>query len=376
MAKDIMDAVYGSLIASAVGDALGAPVEMMYWSDIRAKYGRVTELMPGRGNTGPIYGGTTGYRYREQYDGPEPVIGWFSDDTTMRHYLCLAIIEKGGRVTPPEYRDTLVRVMNPSRVWAGDRITYHRLRLGMNPWDAGTGAIPAGIATMMMSPIGIINAGNPRQAFQDAFNIGFVSQEGANRDGAATFAAGVAAAMVPGATYDRVLDTMLEHSTELFRRAIGMTMDLAAASSSIDDFAGQYYSKMLDWSWPTPVGTTFNPQRFTSGSTVELVPITMALIHLCKGDLHQSMIECASFGRDCDTTASMAGAICGAMEGASALRADWIETVEGANLSFYEETEGDPSRNIRSVAERLVRALRQERDRTASQLATLEAILG
>ena len=117
MAKDVLDAVYGCLIGGAIGDSLGAPVEGWYYTDIREKYGRVTELMPGFGNTGACYGGTTGERYRDAYDGPEPQVGWFSDDTTMRHYLCLAIARKGGRVTPNDYRDVLVEKLNPNRVW-------------------------------------------------------------------------------------------------------------------------------------------------------------------------------------------------------------------------------------------------------------------
>jgi len=67
-------------------------------------------------------------------------------------------------------------------------------------------------------------------------------------------------------------------------------------------------------------------------------------LYLCKGDVTQSMIEAASFGRDCDTTASMAGSIAGAMQGASAIRPDWIQTVEEANRDFFQEVEGDWSR--------------------------------
>jgi ADP-ribosylglycohydrolase len=58
MAKTLLDAIYGSLIAGAIGDALGAPVEGWYWTEIRETYGHVTELMPSdRANTGINYGG-------------------------------------------------------------------------------------------------------------------------------------------------------------------------------------------------------------------------------------------------------------------------------------------------------------------------------
>lgn len=367
MAKDILDAVYGCIIGGAIGDALGAPVEGMYWTEIRDKYGRVTELMPStRDNTGLNYGGL----------GLSPQAGWFSDDTTMRHYLLLAIVRKRGRVTPNDLRDVLVEKLNPNRVWVNERALLWKLRAGVDPWESGRGMVPAGCATMMIAPIGIINAGNPSQAYQDGWNIASINQEGHNRDGAATVAAGVAAAFLPGATVESVLATMMCYCSEFMRRAIELTMDLAYASTGVDEFAEKYYARMLDWSWPIPPGQRWNKERFFSGNTVELVPITMAILHFCQGDVNRSMIEAASFGRDCDTTASLAGSIAGIMQGAGAIRHDWIETVETANRDFFQEVEGDPEANFRSMAVRLVEALQAERQATQNRVAVLDEILG
>jgi len=79
-------------------------------------------------------------------------------------------------------------------------------------------------------------------------------------------------------------------------------------------------------------------------------------------------IEGASFGRDCDTIARAAGCLTGALEGASAIRQDWIQTVERANRDFFEELEGDVRANFYSMAQRLVEALRAEQ-RAARQRA-------
>jgi ADP-ribosylglycohydrolase len=149
-------------------------------------------------------------------------------------------------------------------------------------------------------------------------------------------------------------------------------MDLALKSTDVDDFAEKYYAKMLDWSWPS---RNWKKEHFFSGNSIELIPITMAILHLCDGDVNQSMIEAASFGRDCDTTASMAGAIAGALHGAHAIRQDWITTVETANQDFFEELEGSPEANFYSMAERLVQALRIEHQRTANRIKLLDTIL-
>ncbi len=373
MAKDIFDAVYGCLVGGAVGDALGAPVEGWYWHEVRAKYagGRITELEPGRrGNTGPLYGGSSGYGYGPDYDGPVTPPGAITDDTTLRHVLCLAIAEKGGRVTPDDFARVWLDKLNPSRVWVNERIVTWKLRLGMNPWDTGKGTPPAGVATMAIAPIGVINAGNPAQAYQDAFNIAFVNQDNENRDGAATIAAGVAAAFLPGATVASVIETMLQHSSFVIRRALELTLDLAYSSASVDEFAEKFYARMLDWTWPS---LNWNKEHFFSGSSLELVPLTAAAIHFFP-EVNQAMIEAASLGRDCDTTASLAGAILGAMQGASAIRPDWVATVEQGNADFFRELEGRPDANFRHMAGRLVEALRCEQSAAqarAEQLARL-----
>ena len=96
----------------------------------------------------------------------------------------------------------------------------------------------------------------------------------------------------------------------------------------------------------------------------------MAILRLCRDDVNESMIEAASFGRDCDTTA-----IAGALHGASAIRADWIETAAEANEVFFQKVEGDPKANSRSMARQLVGALRAERRATQARVAVREETL-
>ena len=226
---------------------------------------------------------------------------------------------------------------------------------------------------MAVAPIGIINAGNPTHTCQDGFNIAFVNQDDVNRDAAATMAAGVAAAFIPGATVDGVLETMTKHSSYLVKRAIELTMDLAYASHRVDEFAAKFYDKMLDWPWPS---LKWKKEHFFSGSSLEILPVTMALLHLCQGDVNQCLIEGASFGRDSDTMARAVGSITGAMRRTSAIRRDWIEACEKANADFFEEIEGDPKANFYSTACRPVEALRAEKRAAQARVDMLERILG
>jgi ADP-ribosylglycohydrolase len=244
----------------------------------------------------------------------------------------------------------------------------------MSPWDVGQGNIPSACATMAMAPIGIVNAGNPAQAFQDGFNVAFINGDGFNRDAAATLAAGIAAAFAPGATVETVLRAMTEHSTYLVRRAIELTMDLAYASQDVDAFTAQFYERLIDW-WSRP-SLRWTKERFAQGTGIETVPVAMAILYLCAGDVNQCLVEGASFGRDVDSIANLCGLIAGALEGASAIRQDWIDTVEKANEPFFEEVEGDRTANFCAMARRLVGALEAEKRAAQDRVRMLEQMLG
>jgi hypothetical protein len=129
---------------------------------------------------------------------------------------------------------------------------------------------------------------------------------------------------------------------------------------------------MLDRSFPLPPGEAWNKERSVSPTSREVLPAVVGLFLLCDGEPERCIVEGASFGRDADTIASVLGGLAGALRGASRIRPEWISTCEQANREFFAEVEGDPEANFRATAERLVDALRAERQR----LRTREELLG
>ncbi|MFO8007547.1 MAG: ADP-ribosylglycohydrolase family protein [Candidatus Brocadiia bacterium] len=355
MAAQLRDAVYGCLVAGAIGDSLGAPVEGWYYQDIRDEHGKVDHFMPFE----------TGYS-----DGTP---GTVTDDSVLRHYLCMAIVRKGGRVTPDDFAEVWLDTLNPDRLWDNERIVLQKLRIGMNPWDTGRGTPPTGCASMAIAPIGLVNAADPAQAYQDAFNIASINQDGPNRDAAATIAAAVAAAFLPGAGVQGVLDAMFEHSAEVVRRSLVLGMDLARASEGPDEFVEKFYDSLLDWTWPS---RHWEPERYFSGSSLEILPAVAGILHLCDADVERCLVEGASFGRDCDTIAGIAGNIAGVLRGTSGIPQEWIRTVEEANQPFFAEAEGDPNATLRHMADRLVDVLRRQRRAAHERAAVLDELLG
>lgn len=357
MAEDLFDAVYGCLIGGAIGDALGAPVENWHYTDIRARYGRVTEFLP---------------QPARARDGAP---GQITDDTTLRHYLCMAIVDKGGRITPDDYARIWLKRLNPDRLYVTERLVWEKLKLGMSPWDTGRGQLPANAAIMSIAPIGIINADDPAQAYQDGLVVASIHQDGLERDAAATMAAGIAAAFGPGATPDSVVAAMAEHSSFEVRRLIDAAVGLARDCATVDEFAASFHATMLDHSFPTIVGTTWDPQRSVAATSREALPIVTALFLLCDGEADRAIIEGASFGRDADTIATVLGCLVGALRGARAIRPDWVAASELANEAFFLEVHGAAATNFRAMAVRMVGALTAQRERTRHRLDVLDTLL-
>src|SRR5215211_5189605 len=195
---------------------MGAPVENLHYSEVRERYGKVREFGPHAHGAG--------------------LPGSITDDSTLRHYMCLAIVRKGDRITPEDYARVWLEDLNPDRLFYTERIALEKLKLGMSPWDTGRGQLPADAAIMSIAPVGIINAGDPTQAYQDAFNLASIDQDGIERDAAAAVAAGFAEAFVPSASAEDILKSMQEHGTQEVKRLVSMAMDLARNSAGLDRF--------------------------------------------------------------------------------------------------------------------------------------------
>lgn len=359
MTQTITDAVYGCLVGGAIGDALGAPVEGWTHERIDEEYGTFEEFK----------------QYYMPYSNTEP--GMITSDTAMRHYLCLAVVEADGRVYPPDFAEVLLQHLNPNRVWINEEIVLKKISAGLNPWDVGRGAVPDNKATSAMSPIGIVNAGNPSQAYQDGLSIASMMQEQHHRHASATLAAGVAEAITPEATIESVIATMMDSSTGIVRRGIDIALGFAETSDSVDELVETLYERFLDWQWPA---VQWDREKYYAGelfsaSPLETLPTAVAILSICDGDVNRSIVEGVNYGRDSDAVATVTGSIGGALHGASEIRNGWIRQCEERNRDFFEELEGDPDANFEHMADRLVDALESERRKAEDRRERLATLL-
>lgn len=325
----LYDKVLGCLLAAEIGDAMGAPAENKTYQEIIARFGEITDFA-----------------------------GSGTDDSALKQILCDAIAEAQGYPTADvwaaawlSHEDLFLKGM----FWIPVMNSFWKVRAeNIAPREAGLGNMASSSSAMCISPIGIINAGNPRQAALETFEVAGLIHHNFARDGACSLAAAVAEAFRPSATVASVLDAAVEYlptrSTRVMREAIAGTLALARETGEYRLFRERFYTERL-----LP-GIAMPDAR-------ETVPVTLALFLLADGDPRQVILYGANFGRDADTIASMAGALGGALRGATALPAAWVEKIQASSR-----------RNQKALAEGLVAVIRQRAAELARVAADVQAL--
>ena len=319
----LYDKVLGCLAGGALGDAMGGATEMMSFQKIEALFGWVDRPLPS-GDTAET----------ARFDPGRPA-GVVTDDTQLRNLLCEAIIRKGGRVIADDWAVVWLEQM---RGWFYTPVVnaYHKIFAGdVRPREAGHGCMASNSSAMSIAPVGIINACNPAQAAQDAYDVAGLIHENYARDGACAIAAAIAAAFTPEATVEDVLQAATEYlyPTGQIKQRIEQALELARQTNEYRAFRQAFYEQML---LPFPqnalVSGTTPPEGFyDTAEPRETVPTALALFLLAQGDWRSAVEFAANFGRDSDTIGAMVGAIAGAYEGTRNIPADWITLINERN---------------------------------------------
>lgn len=315
--------VLGCLYGGEIGDAMGAPAENMTYEEISETFGEITDF--------------TGYG---------------TDDSAMKHILCDAIRRGKGYPTADTWAEEWLAqeelFLKRRLFWIPVMNGFWKIRgEGVAPREAGHGNMASSSSAMCISPMGIINAGNPRQAALETYDVASPIHHNYCRDAACGMAAAVAAALHPEATVSSVLDAAVAYlppkSAAVIREAIETTLTLAREVKTYESFRERYYGERLIPGIAAP-------------DSRETVPVVLALFYLAEGDPERTIIYGANFGRDADTIASMAGALAGALHGVDALPARWVAKVRAESPRAHE----DVARELVDVVAQRIADLQQQ----------------
>ncbi len=201
---------------------------------------------------------------------------------------------------------------------------------------------------MAISPMGIVNAANPRQAALETFDVAGLIHGGPAsgfcRDAACALAAALAEAFTLGASVASMLDAATRYLHPVSARemigCIGQAQDLAHKMGNYAAFRTAFYADYL---------------RAEQCDARETVPVALALFALADGQAERAILQGVNFGRDADTIGTMVGGLCGALGGAIALPAPWMAKVEACpDVPYREWTHrlcGVVARRARAAAE-------------------------
>jgi ADP-ribosylglycohydrolase len=323
--------VLGCLYGGEIGDAMGAPAEGKTYQQIIETFGEITDFA-----------------------------GYGTDDSAMKHILCDAIRRGRGYPTADTWAEEWLAqedlFLKRHLFWIPVMNGFWKLRgQDITPREAGLGNMASSSSAMCISPMGIINAGNPRQAALETYDVASPIHHNFCRDAACAMAAAVAMALHPGATVASVLDAAVAYlppqSARIMREAIDTTMALAREASGYEAFRARYYAEQM-----LP-GIAIADSR-------ETVPVALALFYLAEGEPERTIVYGANFGRDADTIASMAGALAGAYAGGGAVPARWVEKVRAESPRAHED-----------VAAELMAVVTQRLDDSRAHVAAIGALL-
>jgi ADP-ribosylglycohydrolase len=300
----LYERVLGCLYGGEIGDAMGAPAENMTYQEIAATFGEITNFS-----------------------------GYGTDDSAMKHILCDAIQRGGGYPTADTWAEEWLEqedlFLKRHLFWIPVMNGFWKIRgQSVTPREAGHGNMASSSSAMCISPMGIINAGNPRQAALETYDVASPIHHNFCRDAACSMAAAVAAALHPAATVTSVLEAagayLPPQSAYIMRDAIETTLAVAREVGNYEAFREKYYTERL-----LP-GIAMPDSR-------ETVPVALSLFYLADGDPERAIVYGANFGRDADTIASMVGALAGAYRSVSALPAHWVEKVRAESPRAHED---------------------------------------
>jgi ADP-ribosylglycohydrolase len=373
------DRIAGALTGAAVGDALGGPVEGYSPDQIVERHGgRVSGIV------GP---------WNEDWRTARPLApyhkgdGHITDDTLMTHALIRVYEKVRGHLDAYAVADHLVpdlisaprwipeletEALLLQRIFLAEKWIVSRLHYGhVDPREAGTGNIVNCGAAMYMAPVGLVNAAHPAAAYAEAVDISGAHQSSYGREAAGVFAAAVAAACAPDATATTVVEAALALAKDGTRAAIKAVCEVASRHRDAESAQRGLREAVAPFdtvgpNYRTPSLGARRPSRVHS---IEELPVALGMLLIGEGDFRRTVLGSVNYGRDCDSIATMAGALSGALGGEAAVPADWAKRVaEASRLDLH-----GPARALTEVAYEVFDADAGQRRAHESAFARLTA---
>jgi len=315
----LRDKFIGCIAGVHIGSAMGAVTEHMHWTQIEKEYGYLDRPVP------YTRGGKFG----------KPIInfraGQTEDGVERQRLMILAIRDKGGRVTAEDVAQAWVKYMNPASFGTisldFEAVLRDMAKTGIPAGDIGKYCDYAGLNSFARAchPIGLINAGNIKTAKEDILDVGRLYQTADSRglQWACVTGVAIAAATLPGATVESVLEAIYEHCKsnipdgEDIVNEIRKHVEGSAYCKNIKELR-DYFEHVYD-------GMGF---KFCMAQAQEVVTRGICVFAMVRGNTKEAILAGVNMGRDTDCISAVAAGISGALTGYDSIPQEWFDIVD------------------------------------------------
>lgn len=323
MSYDLYNRILGALIGAAAGDGMGAATEGRNTRQIAEYFGhKVTdfEVTPndtfGKGN----------------------VPGQATDDFSSAYFLAKSITSHNGIVDQAAVADALVDWSEHPKFF--DRFAGPTTRAAIRQMKSGETAGAKSVKTivrqgtngsaMRISPIGMLHPGDLRATVEDTIQVTMLTHDNyLALSGACAVACAVSEALMPQADPYSILQAAMWGAREGERRG----------RAEANDLAGPSVVKRLQHAITIGLGEGTVEEKMHRISdeigcglhVCEAIPAALGLFAASPENPVEVLISAVNAGYDTDTIATMAGAVAGALHGASAFPPHYLPTLNEAN---------------------------------------------
>ncbi|MCL2740660.1 MAG: ADP-ribosylglycohydrolase family protein [Oscillospiraceae bacterium] len=302
--------VLGCMLAGAIGNAMGSPMESKMYHEIDALHpgGVLTVLEPWRLEA--------------------------EDDNQVAMMLLEAYIGRDGLpATAHDYGEQWKKLMDRDMYFYCLRNTYDLLNMGMEARLCGQWNLVTGSSVMCMEPVGLYHMADAGNAYMDGTSMSYMNQRGLDVVAAAILAAATSEAMRLGATAESVVAAALAAAPKgkaaTFDRRVADTpydylskcAEIAGGYDDVFAVRAELYEKCLLYHMIDPL---------------ELLGFAFAMLLISKGDVRAAAIGGTNVGRDSDTIAGRAAMLAGAISGVGNVPKEWVDMVSPKALARIE----------------------------------------
>ena len=362
--KELYDKVLGSLVGSAIGDAMGAPTEMWGRNDIEAEYGFIDGLdsmirepspegtwkmnLPAGGTTDDTRWKELTYSYLMHQTSETLNAKAFAAHILNRYKNAIDQYGKIKSFEPDPFEENTLKVAWLQE-WAKVAKPYaegnlEQFQNNLNKFYGGE-MVCAGL--LFAPAIGAFYPGDPVSAYTNAYAIS-IYDIGYARDITGLASALTAAGMKKNATKQDLLETARSLDPESFfkSRLVGRTAYRIFQEA-------KYIVRKSKSDTINPLKTAFkmldDHQQDMPFHAGEIYLQVMTAMIFADFDFQKTMEFLVNYGRDNDTTSAIAGGITGALCG--------FERLPGTKMKVMEVTKKELNIDLENLAQQMTKKI-------------------